>query len=177
MALKKVVVVGPESTGKSKLCEGLANHFNAPWVKEYARAYLLENGTQYSTEDLFTIAQGQLRLEEEGMLAAAKAGSPLLFIDTDMYVMKVWSEFVFNSCDNRILNEIVKRRYSLYLLTQTDLPWVKDELREYPDLLTREKLFHHYKDILQNQPTPWQIISGLGQNRLNNAIRVVESVL
>ena len=177
MEVKKVVVIGPESTGKSMLCESLAQHFEAPWVEEYAREYLLKNGTNYSREDLFTIAQGQLRLEDEGLEKAKTSGSGFLFIDTDMYVMKVWSEFVFNCCDNRILNEIVKRRYHLYLLAQTDLPWVKDELREYPDLDTREKLFHYYKDILVNQATPWAMIGGIGNQRFNNAIQATTRLL
>ena len=71
-----------------------------------------------------------------------------LFIDTDMYVMKVWCEFVFGKCHRFILDEIIKRKYDLYLLCNIDLPWVKDELREYPDIESRKKLYHIYKDIM-----------------------------
>ena len=77
-----------------------------------------------------------------------------LFIDTDMYVMKVWCEFVFERCHPFILEEILNRKYDLYLLCNVDLPWVKDELREYPDLETRKKLYRAYLDIMVNQPVP-----------------------
>lgn len=137
--MKKIVIIGPESTGKSSLCEQLAQHYQSSWVREYAREYLLTQGKEYRFEDLLTIAKGQLAGEDQA-LAAAAPHAPL-FIDTDMHVMKVWSEYVFNRCDHWILNRIVERRYDLYLLCNTDLPWVKDELREYPDLVTRKNSF------------------------------------
>jgi NadR type nicotinamide-nucleotide adenylyltransferase len=167
--LKKIVVIGPESTGKSTLCEGLAAHFHTDWVPEYAREYLLAHGMDYRYEDLLTIARGQVALEEE---RAARGGS-LLFIDTDLYVMKVWSEFVFGRCDPWILDQIAARKYDGYLLCRTDLPWVKDELREYPDLENREKLFHIYRDLLVNQSTPWAEIGGCAEERLGVAIEAV----
>jgi nicotinamide riboside kinase len=88
--------------------------------------------------------------------------------------MKVWSEFVFNKCDNRILTQISKRKYDLYLLCNTDLPWVKDNLREYPDLESREKLFHHYKEQMTEQHVPWAIISGDYEERLAMAVKAVD---
>lgn len=172
--IKKIVIIGPESTGKSSLCELLALHFKTIWVKEYAREYLTTNGPNYSFENLLTIAKGQLALEDE---AAVKLEEQLLFIDTDMYVMKVWSEFVFGKCDPFILNEIVNRKYDLYLLCHTDLPWIKDDLREYPDLATREKLFHIYKDILINQNVPWVDIKGTYEERFHKAIKAVEQMM
>lgn len=185
MPLKKVVIIGPESTGKSSLCEGLAAHYQTGWVREYAREYLLANGTNYSFEDLTTIARGQLALEDEGTekllgrmgaagVVGGRAGDPILFIDTDIYVMKVWSEFVFGRCNSWILDQIGRREYDAYLLCKTDLPWVKDELREYPDLVSREKLFHIYRDILINQSTPWAEIGGQAGQRLEAAVAVVE---
>lgn len=176
-SLKKIVVVGPESTGKSSICEGLAAHFHASWVPEYAREYLLRHGTDYRYEDLMTIARGQLALEDEAVEAAMSKGDPLIFIDTDMYVMKVWGEFVFGRCDSWILDRINERRYDAYLLPRTDLPWVRDELREYPDLLSRDKLFHIYRDILINQSTPWAEIGGQGRQRLDAAITAVNRLL
>ncbi|HEX5317051.1 MAG TPA: ATP-binding protein, partial [Candidatus Kapabacteria bacterium] len=97
--LKKIVIIGPESTGKSALCERLAAHYVCSWVPEYAREYLLANGPKYTFEDLTTIARGQLELEDRLTADAVKAGHDRIFIDTDMYVMKVWSEFVFDRCD------------------------------------------------------------------------------
>jgi len=195
--MKKIVIIGPESTGKSTLCEQLAAHYNTLWCPEYAREYLLKNGTDYSFDDLLTIAKGQLALEEEyaSRVRGQESGvevpgsalltsdSPLcaphslLFIDTDMYVMKVWCEFVFGNCHRFILDQIVERRYDLYLLCNVDLPWVKDELREYPDLENRLKLYHIYKDIMINQSTPWVDISGNYEQRLEKAKLAVDKLV
>ena len=149
---------------------------------------LKKNGTDYSYDDLLTIAKGQINLEEgirykvSGISDEQSANSiehrtsnikhrtsDILFIDTDMYVMKVWCEFVFNKCHNWILNRIAERRYDGYLLCNTDLPWVKDNLREYPDVETRNKLYHFYKDILINQKIPWTDISGSYEERFEKA--------
>jgi nicotinamide riboside kinase len=93
-----------------------------------------------------------------------------------MYVMKVWCEYVFEKCHPFILDEIAKRQYNGYLLCAPDLPWVKDELREYPDDKNRIELFHIYKDLLVHQSTPWQIVSGSYEERLQQAIAAVNSL-
>jgi nicotinamide riboside kinase len=203
MPIKKIVVIGPESTGKSTLCSDLARRYQTDWVPEYAREYLLGHGTQYRYEDLLTIAKKQLELEDahaaalEKKLAGANAtgtggdartketgipgsargdGGPILFVDTDMYVMRVWCEFVFGKCHSWILDQINIRRYDGYLLCRTDLPWVKDELREYPDLFSREKLFHIYRDSMINQSTPWAEIGGTADQRLQMAVKAVDKL-
>jgi NadR type nicotinamide-nucleotide adenylyltransferase len=177
---KKIVVIGPESTGKSMLCQELAAHYDTAWCPEYARQYLLKHGMKYSYDDLLTIAKGQLELEDELMNKhfpiPGMPHSPF-FIDTDMYVMKVWCEFVFGNCHRYILEQIVQRKYDLYLLCDIDLPWVKDEFREYPDLESRRKLYSIYKDIMINQPVPWVEISGNYKERLQKAIGAVDNLL
>jgi NadR type nicotinamide-nucleotide adenylyltransferase len=173
---KKIVIIGPESTGKSTLCESLAAHYGTRWVPEYAREYLLKHGKNYSYEELLTIAKGQAALEDECMNQLGNRTSSLLFIDTNMYVMKVWCEFVFGKCHPWILDQILTRNYDGYLLCRTDLPWVKDELREYPDPVTREKLFRIYKDILINQDKPWAEIGGEADQRLESAVRAVDGM-
>ena len=173
--LKKIVIIGPESTGKSTLCEQLSKYYGAPLVKEYAREYLITNGSNYTYDNLLDIAKGQFAHEEIATNEVIQTNNPtikkpLIFIDTDMYVMKVWCEYVFNKCHSWILNTIVAQKYDLYLLCNVDLPWVKDELREYPDLITREKLYHYYKDIMVNQSVPWIDISGNYEERLQKAL-------
>ena len=180
--VKKIVVIGPESTGKSTLCEQLAAHYNTVWAKEYAREYLLTNGTDYSFDNLLDIAKGQLLVEDTASQQLTNSTPPqinpqLLFLDTDMYVMKVWCEYVFDRCHQWILDQIVERRYDLYLLCNVDLPWVKDELREYPDLENRKKLYHYYKDSMLNQPVNWINISGNYDERLQKAISAVRILL
>ena len=90
--------------------------------------------------------------------------------------MKVWCEYVFEKCHRFILDQIAKRKYDGYLLCNTDLPWVADELREYPDLESREQLFHMYKDLMINQSTPWIEISGDYEERLQKAIHFISVV-
>ena len=184
--VKKIVIIGPESTGKSTLTKQLAAHYHTIACPEYARQYLNENGTAYSFDDLLAIAKGQLALEEKltkevlnnQLLVTSNQllthNSQLLFIDTDMYVMKVWCEYVFGKCHQFILNEIVNRQYDLYLLCNIDLPWVKDALREYPDEKPRRELYNIYKDLLTNQTTPWVDISGNYGQRLQKAIEAVD---
>ena len=179
--MKKIVVIGPESTGKSTLCKQLADHYKTIWCNEYAREYLLTHGTNYNYEDLLTIAKGQLALEDKYISEAASPHTPLatshyLFVDTDMYVMKVWCEFVFGKCHRFILENIVERKYDLYLLCNIDLPWTKDKLREYPDIQSRQKLYSIYKDIMINQTVPWVEISGDPHERLKRAINAIDKM-
>jgi NadR type nicotinamide-nucleotide adenylyltransferase len=186
--LKKIVIIGPESTGKSTLTRLLAEHYCTEWCEEYAREYLLTNGTNYSYQDLLTIAKGQLELEDSYQLSVnskqlsvndsrlSTFNSRLLFIDTDMYVMKVWCEYVFGKCHPYIEEQIAERKYDLYLLCNIDLPWVKDELREYPDEAPRRELYAIYKNILQNQSVPWVDISGNYEERLQKAIEAVDGM-
>ncbi len=194
--IKRIVIIGPESTGKSTLCQQLAEHYNTQWCPEYAREYLLANGNDYDYMDLLNIAKGQIALEEKYIKLVRIAGknevrkttihspilpnlppSSFLFIDTDMYVLKVWCEFVFGNCHQWIIDQIVERKYDLYLLCKTDLPWVQDELREYPDLASREKLYMIYKDIMINQITPWVDINGNTEERLQKAITAVDALV
>ncbi len=174
MSIKKIVVIGPESTGKSTLCFQLAEHYQTLWCPEYAREYLEKNGTDYTYDDLLTIAKGQIESENK-VLSTINSRLPTVFIDTDMYVMKVWCEFAFNKCHSWILNQVATRKYDLYLLCNVDLPWIADELREYPNMETRNKLYHFYKDIMVNQSVPWVDISGNYDERLQTAIKAVDT--
>jgi len=171
---RRIVISGPESTGKSTLCTHLAAHYNTSWVPEYAREHLQKNGTNYTYNDLLTIARLQLALEDD---IASTTRRGLLFVDTDMYVMKVWCEFVFGRCHQWILDRIAERKYTLYLLCNIDLPWVRDDLREYPDIEPRLKLFNIYKDKMINKHIPWKIISGNHEERLRTAVDAVNRLM
>ena len=183
--IHKIVVLGPESTGKSTLCEALAAHYKTIWAPEYARTYLSEHGTKYAYDDLLTIAKGQIQNEEAAIATVNKNiidqstqnNSNKLIVDTDMYVMKVWCEYVFNNCHHYILEQINQRNYDLYLLCDIDLLWAADEMREYPDAGPRLELFTIYKELLINQNTPWGIVSGTGAQRTENAIKLIDQHL
>ena len=182
LSLKKIVLLGPESTGKTTLCQQLAKHFDTLWVEEYARHYLNTNGKEYTKSDIDNIVLGQIQNEEATTQLLHKNISPYLqqsatlFIDTDLYVLKIWSEIAFNHCNNKILNEIASRKYDLYLLCEPDIPWEKDALREHPDEKIRTKIFHHYKDAMIHQHVPWQIINGKYEERLARAIDAVNKL-
>jgi NadR type nicotinamide-nucleotide adenylyltransferase len=169
--MKTIVIIGPESTGKSTLSAQLAEHYDTSWCPEYAREYLLEKGKAYSFDDLLDIAKGQLELEDR---FRQQAGNGLYFVDTNMYVMKVWCEVAFENCHTWIMKQIAARQYDLYLLCNTDLPWQQDELREYPDQAFRDRLLKMYKDILVNAGTPWVEISGTDSQRLQAAVAQVD---
>jgi nicotinamide riboside kinase len=135
---------------------------------------LTAQGSQLTTHGSHFPAQGSPLTTHGSLLANPHL---LLFIDTDMYVMKVWCEFVFGNCHRFILDMIIEKKYDLYLLCNTDIPWVADELREYPDLESRRKLYHMYKDIMVNQATPWVDIHGTDDERLHLAVTAVNSLL
>lgn len=167
------MVIGPESTGKSTLSEALAKKLNTVWVPEYARQYCENLGRPYIPEDLPVIGKGQIESEE----TLEKSANRFLICDTDLYVIKVWSEHAFGTCDTEILKTIAIRNYNLYLLTCVDIPWQEDPLREHPEEAMRQYFFHQYKDIVCNSGLPWEIISGQPEERLQKALSAVKKHL
>lgn len=171
--IKKIVVIGPESTGKSTLSEALAASLQTVWVPEYARAYLENLGRDYNEGDLLEIALGQIALEEERL----KNANRFLFCDTDLYVLKVWSESKYHKCHSRILEEIARREYDLYLLAGIDTPWTDDPLREHPAPEERQYFYNIYRDIVQNSGVQWVDIKGDEKERLEIATKAVHRLL
>ncbi len=169
--VKKVAVIGPECTGKSELAESLAKQFNTSWVPEYARGYIDNLIRPYEQRDLLAIAHGQMRIEDEW----ARGSNTVVFCDTNLYVIKIWSEFKFGICDEAILRQIESRKYDLYLLTYIDVPWQDDPQREHPD--KREQLYQRYLEEMRNQPVPFVEIKGERESRIKAAIDAVENLL
>jgi NadR type nicotinamide-nucleotide adenylyltransferase len=165
--LRRIAIVGPESTGKSSLAGQLAAHHGEPWVAEYARAYLEGLGRPYQQEDLKAIAQGQLALEAQAEASARR----FLFCDTNLLVIQIWSEFVYGSCDPWILAHRGLERYALHLLTDIDLPWEPDPLREHPH--RREELFALYHQALEASGCPYAIVRGQQGARLEAALKAL----
>jgi len=169
--IKKIAILGPESTGKSELSKALAEHFNTVWVPEYARRYIDNLGRPYNKSDLKKIANGQIQLEDSQLEHARD----FLFCDTNLLVIKVWSEHKYGSCDEWILNELISRNYDLYLLTDVDIPWEEDPQREHPML--RSYFFDVYRNELENAVVNYGIIRGTGSERVENALSVIETFL
>ncbi len=165
--MKKILITGPESTGKSVLARQLAAHYQTAWVPEYARTYLEKLGRPYTEEDLLHIARGQLQLED----FQAQFARTVLPCDTGMLVMKVWSEFKYGRCAPWIIEQLYKRHYSLVLLCGIDTPWEYDPLREHPR--QREALFAIYKRELQRLGLPYVELWGGKEERLEKAIALL----
>jgi len=164
------VVIGPESTGKSTLSEALAKELDTVWVPEYARAYIDDLKRPYTEHDLLHIAKGQLALEDNILQKA----NDFLVCDTDLNVIKVWSEHAFKRCHVEILEHIAQRKYDLYLLTNIDIPWTEDPQREHPDM--RGYFYNIYLDIVQNSGVKWLDISGTHYERLRAAMAGVKAL-
>jgi len=170
--VKRIVLTGPESTGKSVLSGQLAAQYDTVYVPEYAREYLSELNRPYREEDLLLMAQEQIRLED---LAASRARNGLLFCDTGLYVMKIWSEHKYGRCHPWILQQIATRHYDLFLLCNIDMRWDEDPLREHPDPLMRQYFFNLYRETLAAAGQPFAIVNGLGGERLRAAMNIIEA--
>lgn len=175
-SLFRVVVFGPESTGKTTLCKDLAAHYKTLWVPEFARDYLQEkwDTTQEicTLEDLPTIAQGQMDLENE----ALKSASKVLFCDTNILVTQIWSETHFDGyCDPKIIAAVNQVHYDLYLLTEVDIPWEADDLRDRPN--DREGMFEYFKVKLEEQNVAYEYIKGDRENRIKQATTAIDSII
>lgn len=166
--LKKIAITGPESTGKSWLAENLAAHYKTNWVPEYAREYLDKNGLKYSIADLNKIAKGQY----ERMLQAENVNQGLFFLDTELVVIKIWSEVVFKKSPIFVEEMLSKQKIDMYLLCYPDLPWEFHPMRENPD--NRDFLFELYENELKKQKFNYRVVKGMGEERLKNAITFVE---
>lgn len=163
------MVIGPECTGKSTLSESLASELQIVWVPEYAREHLDNLNREYTEADLLDIAMGQLALEDKLLQKA----NEYLICDTDLYVIKVWSEVKYGRCHPWILEQIAARKYDTYLLTDIDIPWQDDPLREHPQPEERQLLYNIYRDIVTNAGVSWVGISGDAGTRLSAALKAV----
>lgn len=169
--LKRIAITGPESTGKSSLCRHLAKHYNTLWVEEYARSYIDDIKRPYNLDDIIKIAKGQLINENR----IAEKASGVLFCDTELIVTKIWSEHKFGVCPEWILNNIQNYKYDFYLLCNIDLDWEPDPQREHPNL--RQYFFDLYKQELEKRDFNFGIVSGKGDERLQNAIKLLNNLL
>ncbi|RAW02816.1 AAA family ATPase [Pseudochryseolinea flava] len=169
--IKKVAIIGPECTGKSDLSNFLAEHFKTVWVPEYARAYIDRLTHPYQEHDLLTIAHGQLRLEDEWLRDA----KDVLICDTNLYVIKVWSEFKFGTVHKQILESLATRKYDLYLLTYVDIAWEDDPQREHPE--KRQQLYDIYLNEMKQQSVPFVEIKGERDERRKIAVEAIDNLL
>ncbi|WP_394974666.1 AAA family ATPase [uncultured Croceitalea sp.] len=172
----KIVLFGPESTGKTTLSEQLARHYNTVWVPEYAREYLQEkwNNERKTCEpkDLLPIAVGQMNLENE---LTSKA-TDVLICDTDLLETKVYSEaYYIGNCDPILEKYALENTYNLYFLTYIDIPWEADDLRDKPN--EREQMFSYFKQTLEKYGRKFVILKGDKRTRLKTAVEHIDNLL
>ena len=173
MNVKVIVVTGPESTGKSTLCQQLAEHFHSEYITEYARNYVAERDYKYTYEDVEHIARYQheyLRKKIEDIKRKpAESDEPyMLFVDTHLIITKVWFEKVYGREPEWIADAIKQSPVDLYLLCQPDTPWEYDPVRENPNI--RPELYNRYKQLIEQHRFPYAEVSGLGEERIKCAI-------
>lgn len=172
----KIVLYGPESSGKSTLAKRLAENYNEPFVPEFMRNYLQKKWDDEKKIcekiDLLPIASGQMASENK----IAPLAQKFLFCDTNLLEIKVYSQFYFDGfCPEPILKSIEKSNYHHYLLLYPDLPWEEDDLRDRPN--DRGNMFRIFENELKKAKYPYSLIKGIGDKRLDMAINTIENLL
>ncbi|TVZ56095.1 NadR type nicotinamide-nucleotide adenylyltransferase [Lutibacter sp. Hel_I_33_5] len=174
--LVKVVLFGPESTGKTTLSGQLARHYNTVWAPEFAREYLQKkwNNERKTCEqsDLIPIARGQIKLENKLALKADK----ILICDTDLLETKVYSEEYYGGfVDSELDNAATENQYDLYFLTYIDTPWEEDDLRDRPE--QRLEMFTAFENALIKNNRPYILLKGDKETRLKTAINAIDKII
>jgi nicotinamide riboside kinase len=167
----KIVITGAESTGKSVLSKVLAKHYDALLVPELARVYIENLGRHYSYDDIALIARMQIEQEQN-----IPNKTKLVFFDTWLIITKVWFEFVYGNSPDWLHEYILKSSISLFLLCDIDIPWISDPVRENGGE-TRKILQDIYKNELVKYGFNYQIVSGIGPVRTQNAINLINNLL
>ena len=170
--IKRIVIIGSESTGKTELAQFLAEKFNTVYVPEYAREYIENLNRHYTFKDVEIIAKKQIELEQK----FAQKANHILFFDTYLIITKIWFQVVFNVVPEWIDEAIKNSKIDLFLLCSNDLPWIPDRVRENGGKM-REKLFEMYKNEIQHYNYKFYIVSGHGDKRFNNALEIVNNFL
>lgn len=167
----KIAIVGGESTGKSTMSAYLAKHYHTVWVPEYAREYCEKLTEPPTWQDEINMFEGQLALEESLSAQANK----ILICDTTFITVKIWSDHIFGRSPQQVIDELARHHYDFYLLLNIDMPWQHDPLRDFPD--KREHFMQVWHNELKALNANYVLISGLGQQRYDNAVRAIDDFL
>jgi nicotinamide riboside kinase len=160
----KIVVCGPESTGKTELAEHLSDMLGADLIPEYARSYVEKLDRPYTYKDVEHIA----RVQEKELMKAVPKNSRIIILDTYLVITRIWFLEVFGRAPGWIEKSLRNSAIDLYLLCYPDIEWVKDPVRENPDP-KRKYLFDRYREEIERLDLPWEEVRGHGEQRFENA--------
>lgn len=166
----RVVLTGPESSGKTELAQQLAHHFKTEWVPEYLRTYFDANKAVFE-KNMPEIAQKQLENEQNVVENEKK----MIFLDTNILTLKIYHKLYFKSKPDWFKPLYNPKIYDHYLLLKPDIPWIDDGQRDMPE--RREELFYLFEQELLNTNSDYTIIEGDYKTRLQSAIQVVEKIM
>lgn len=167
--LSRIVITGPESTGKTELARDLAERLKTVWIPEYARYYVENLNRPYNYDDVIQIARYQITQESE---YASKVGKGILIFDTWLIITKVWFDVVYGNCPDWVSDHIRSSKIDLFLVCDTDLPWIADPVRENGGE-KREELIQVYCNEIRSFGFDYEIISGFGASRTENAVKTL----
>lgn len=164
--IRCIVITGPESTGKTELAKALSEKLNSVWIPEYARQYVENLDRPYDYDDVIQIAKYQVVQESE---YTSKIGKGIIIFDTWLIITKVWLDLVYGKCPEWIPAHIRSSKIDLFLVCDTDLPWIADPVRENGGE-KRKELFQLYCDEIRTFGFKYEIVSGFGDARTENAL-------
>lgn len=168
--IKKIAILGSESTGKSSLTKILATHYNTVYVPEMAR-YIIGHTNECTIEHLEEIAS----LQAKTILEKQKLANKLLFCDTDIIITKSYSRFLFNK--ELIVPNWIKEanQFNLYLFLETDAAFVQDGTRLNID--ERNRLSNYHKEELRKTGKSYTSVKGTWQERFEIACAEIDKLL
>ncbi|HTM97335.1 MAG TPA: ATP-binding protein [Pedobacter sp.] len=169
--IKKIAIVGPESTGKSTISQALAKHYHVPWVPEYARYYCAALTTDCTLQDEINMFHGQVALEESVL---AMTETDFIICDTTFITVKIWSDEMLGETPQIVIDALQAKPYDFYVLLDIDLPWMDDPLRDFPHM--REHFMAIWHKELQALQANYVMVGGL-EDRLENVIKAVDEFL
>lgn len=175
MDVRRVVLTGGESTGKTTLARELAARWKTAWAPEAAREVALARRGVLGPEDVPVIARMHVRLADEAAREAGKAGRPLVFLDQDLLSTVVYARHYYDSCPPWIERLAAERRGDLYLLCAPDLPWESDGVRDRPG--ARDAVHALFAEALAAAGVRVAGISGAGAVREARAVEAVAEAL
>lgn len=172
----RVCVVGAESTGTTTLTSALAEHYKTTWAPEYGRIYTerlhragVNTFVYHWRSDEFVHIARQQQKDEDRM---AREANRILFCDTDALATAIWHQRYVGTWSEEVEKIANSRRYDLYLLTNCEIPFEQDGVRDGQHI--RQWMTRRFTEELTKRGLPWALVKGSREERLAKAIQEIE---